>query len=102
MQFLRWGAVWFVFAAVHMTCMAVDWELRPKGSPMTGGLPEAVVTSIQWGSLGLLLVALFFWMPRSWPNWLKALLTIVQAVLAFFLMIGAWLYYVIENGIDAI
>ena len=73
MQYMQWIAAWAGFAAVHLTCMAVDWNLRPKGSPMSGGLPEVIVSSIQWGSLGLLLVALFFRMPRSWPKWFKGL-----------------------------
>jgi len=82
--------------------MVIDWTLRPPATPMVGGIPDAFLMTIQWISLGLFCTALCVWMPRSWPLWVRALLALAQTVGAFFLLIFAWLYYVLSNGIDTL
>lgn len=85
--------------------MAVDWHLRDptrNTQPMSGGIPDGLLAAFQWGSLVLLFIAVFLRMPRSRPAWVRALLAIAQAALAFLLMVFGWLYYVLRNGIDTL
>jgi hypothetical protein len=98
----RWVTAWVAFLAIHITCMAVDWQLRNPSAPMTGGIPDILLTVIQWSSLGLLLLALFVWMPRSWAIWIRGILALLQVAVAFFLMVFGWLYYILNNGIDTL
>jgi hypothetical protein len=97
----KWIAALLAFPLAHALCMAIDWRLRPA-NPMVGGIPDAILTAFQWGSVGLLFVALCLAMPRSWAIWIRALLALVQTIPAFFLMVFAWLYYVLSNGIDTL
>ena len=98
----RWGATILAFPAFQAVLMAIDWLLRDSTRPMVGGIHDTFMMTIQWGSLGLFFIALCMWMPRSWPLWGRALLAIVQTVVAFFLLVFSWLYYILSNGIDTL
>ena len=98
----RWLAAWVAFPVTHIICMTIDWQLRDPSNPMAGGLRAYLVTGFQWSSVGLLLIGLFVWMPRSWPVWLRGSLAILQTAAAFVLMLFGWLYYVLSNGIDTL
>ena len=85
--------------------MSIDWLLRDPtqgAHPMAGGIPIGLATTLQWSSLALFAIAIFLLMPRTWATWIRVLLAIVQAALAFIFMIAGWLYYVLSNGIDTL
>jgi hypothetical protein len=69
---------------------------------MPGGLPELFGTIIGWGSLILLGVAVFLFMPRSWTMWLRSVLALIQMGVGYTIITFGWLFYVLRNGIDTL
>lgn len=98
--------VWAAFVIIHTALVVADWHLRDPANPKVGGvssvLGDLVCTGIFWGSIALLSVGVFLSMPRHWAVWMKALLTTVQAIVAYALVIAAHLYYMLRNGIDTL
>jgi hypothetical protein len=93
------------YILLHLGLMVVDWQLRDptqNTQPMPGGIPDALLSTLLWGSLGIWTLAIFFVMPRTWAVWVRVLLALLQGGLALVLMVGGWLHYVIYWGIDTL
>jgi len=69
---------------------------------MHGGIPEVLTGIFQCGSIGLLGIAVYLAMPRRWAIWVRAMLTLLQMVVAAVLMCFGWFVYVLQNGIDTL
>lgn len=101
----KWLGLWVLFACFHGCLMALDWHLRiptPGVQPMPGGLPGSLDRTLSAASLVLLGFAVYCLMPRSWPSWVRAILAVIQVVVALAILIGARLLYVLHNGIDTL
>jgi hypothetical protein len=45
-------------------------------------------------------IAIYFLSPARWHGFVRTLCALIQVAMALCLLLFAWLYYVISNGID--
>lgn len=99
----RLALLWIGFVFFQVAFMAVDWQLREKGTglqPMPGGIPNLT------GEIMLLIVLVsfsvgaFWYLPRGWGVLLRVAIGILQVVVATALMLGGLLYYGLNWGLD--
>jgi hypothetical protein len=94
---------WVAFFAFHAALMAIDWNLRDQSSeihPLPGGIPDRVGAFLGWSSIAAFGIGTIYFLPSTWPWWIKIPLGLLQTAIAVGIMVLASIWYISTYGID--